>query len=106
MKYIFVFLGFFFMILGIIGLLLPIMPTVPFLFVAYACFRKGSKRFNDWYINTKIHKYYIKSIEKVKKIPFRQKIIYAASITIFFACLFTFWIKIAPYAIHFFTRLI
>lgn len=37
--------------LGIIGLALPVMPTVPFLLLAAYCFEKGSPRLHGWLMN-------------------------------------------------------
>lgn len=37
--------------LGIIGILLPLLPTVPFLLLAAFCFSKSSERLHHWLIN-------------------------------------------------------
>lgn len=88
---IFVVLGFICQILGIIGMLMPVMPTVPFLFVAYICFKKGSKRFRHWYENSKYHKHYVKSVNRFMAMPLSRKVLYILAMIIFFSCLFYFW---------------
>ena len=40
--------GVFFTLLGGIGLLLPIIPQLPFFLAAIICFMRGSKRFAGW----------------------------------------------------------
>ncbi len=77
--------GTFFLILGIIGIFLPILPTTPFLLLAAACYAKGSKKFYNWLINNKWFGEYIKNYREKRGIPLSVKII---SITIL-------WITIA-----------
>lgn len=43
-------IGFCFTALGLIGALLPIIPTVPFLLVAAFAFSRSSKRFHQWLV--------------------------------------------------------
>lgn len=87
----FVVLGFICLALGIIGAMMPVVPTVPFLFVAYICFRKGSKKFKRWYERSKYHKYYTRAVNKFMSKPMALKVLYILGMIIFFSCLFYFW---------------
>lgn len=40
--------GLFFVLLAVIGLLLPVIPQLPFFIVAIFCFMRSSKRFTAW----------------------------------------------------------
>lgn len=50
-RVVFLLLGMIFVLLGFIGLFLPVMPTVPFLIVAAACFTRSSSRLEAWMLD-------------------------------------------------------
>jgi uncharacterized membrane protein YbaN (DUF454 family) len=39
---------------GIIGMLLPVLPTSPFLLASAYCYARGSKRCHDWLVNHRL----------------------------------------------------
>lgn len=73
-KYIYITIGLISVVLGAIGVILPILPTTPFLLLASYCFAKGSDRFNNWFINTKLYKNHLDSFVKERAMTLKEKI--------------------------------
>ena len=73
MRILFVILGTLSLGLGILGIILPILPTTPFLLLTAYCYAKGSKRFHDWFIQTKIYKKYLESFVETRSMTRRHK---------------------------------
>lgn len=54
LRIIYYVIGLLMIVLAIIGAILPIMPTVPFLLVASWCFARSSPRFHNWLHSHKV----------------------------------------------------
>jgi uncharacterized membrane protein YbaN (DUF454 family) len=67
--------GTFFLLLGLIGIFIPILPTTPFLLLAASCYARGSKKFYNWLINNKFLGKYIKNYREGRGISLKIKII-------------------------------
>ncbi len=63
------------LIIGMIGIVLPILPTTPFLLISAAAYAKSSKRFYKWLINSKFLGTYIRNYKEGKGMPIKLKII-------------------------------
>lgn len=75
MKYIYVAIGSISLLLGVIGIFLPILPTTPFLLLSAALFFRGSPRLYTWLLEHKYLGPYIRSFREDRAIPLRAKII-------------------------------
>lgn len=76
-KYIrglFILLGSISVLLGLIGIILPLLPTTPFLLLGAAIYAKSSDKFYNWLIGNKLFGSYIKNYRDGKGIPLRVKV--------------------------------
>lgn len=55
-KILYMMIGCISLVLGIVGVALPILPTVPFVLLAAFCFARSSERLDVWFRNTKVYK--------------------------------------------------
>ena len=67
-------LGFLFLLLGFIGALLPIMPTVPFILAAAACFARSSPKMHRWMRQHKKYGHAIRNWEEKRCISRKMKV--------------------------------
>ena len=61
-------------VLGAIGIVLPILPTTPFLLAAAACYYKSSPRMHKWLLNNKWFGEYIRNYTEGKGLTKKTKI--------------------------------
>lgn len=59
---------------GMIGVVLPILPTTPFLILASVFFVKGSDSFDIWFRGTKIYKNYAEDFINDRSMTLKRKI--------------------------------
>ena len=67
MKILFIIFGIISFILGAIGVVLPILPTTPFLLLSAFLFSKSSDRFHEYLIQTKLYQKYINEMVIARK---------------------------------------
>lgn len=75
MRHLYLVLGLGFVALGFIGVFLPVLPTVPFLIVAAACFARSNDRLNRWLRDHRRFGPMIAEWEAHRVIPPRAKLI-------------------------------
>ena len=68
-------LGTVFVLIGILGVFLPLLPATPFLLLASACYVRGSQRLYGWLMNNKYLGPYIRNFREHRAMPVRAKII-------------------------------
>ena len=61
--------------LGVVGIVLPILPTTPFLLLAAACYARSSQRFYHWLMANRWCGAYIRNYREGRGIPLQQKIL-------------------------------
>ncbi|MFT6067689.1 MAG: uncharacterized membrane protein YbaN (DUF454 family) [Bacteriovoracaceae bacterium] len=99
MKALWISLGIICLILGFIGVFLPLLPTTPFALLAAFCFSKGSDDLHRWLLETKMFGPLIKDWEDHGVIRLRIKKISTLMISLLFGYTLIFvkvflWIKL------------
>ncbi len=82
--------------LGIIGLVLPVVPTSPFLLLAAACYARSSKRFYNRLLANPIFGPPIRQWREDRSIPARAKWLAIAMILLTFSVTVIFILEDAP----------
>ena len=76
-------LGLLFTVVGLIGLIVPGLPTTPLMIVAAACFFRSSKRLFNWVLSNKYFGNYVKDFREGRGMPRKAKFIALGFIWLF-----------------------
>ncbi len=74
--------GFVFFGLGCVGVVLPILPTTPFLLVAAFCFARSSRRVNDWFKGTRLYHEVLEGYVSKRAMTLRAKLAVLVPVTL------------------------
>jgi len=85
--------GFLSLGLGIAGLVLPVLPTTPFMLLAAACFARSSPRFHQWLLRHRTFGPIVGEWERHRAIPWRTKLWGIALMSATLAVSITFFVK-------------
>lgn len=75
LKYLYIAAGTLSLILGVVGIFVPLLPTTPFLLLTAALYFKSSPRLYDWLLRNHYLGIYIRNFREYKAIPLRAKIV-------------------------------
>jgi len=74
MNFLLICAGFVSLGIGLLGIILPVIPTTPLLLLASYCFVKGSEKFAVWFKGTTIYKKHLEEFVTNKTMTLKQKI--------------------------------
>ena len=68
---------------GAVGVVLPILPTIPFLMAALYCFARGSHKLENWFRQTSLYQKHLEPFMDKKEMTIKAKLTVMLSMTIF-----------------------
>ena len=74
-KFFYLLLGTLSLVVGIIGIFLPVLPTTPLLLLAAWCYYRGSRRMYHWLMSHPHLGAYLRSFTERKVIPLHAKVV-------------------------------
>ena len=76
--------------LGVVGIVLPLLPTTPFVLLAAFCFSKSSTRFHNWLLNHKLFGSLVRNWQQHGVITLNAKLLATLSIVVMLSISFYF----------------
>lgn len=92
-QIIFLIIGCLSLALGCVGIVLPILPTVPFFLLTVFCFANSSQKLHDWFIGTQMYKKHLESFVQKKGMTVRTKATLLTSVTVLMAVGFVLMLR-------------
>lgn len=92
-QIIFLIIGCLSLALGCVGIVLPILPTVPFFLLTVFCFANSSQKLHDWFIGTQMYKKHLESFVQKKGMTVRTKATILTSVTVLMAVGFVLMLR-------------
>lgn len=96
-RFVFAGLGSLFVAIGLVGAVLPVLPTTPFMLLAAACYARASPRFYNWLLNTRAFGPLIREWRQYRSIPWKTKLTAIALMAATLTTSILFFVK-QPYA--------
>jgi uncharacterized membrane protein YbaN (DUF454 family) len=73
-RWLFAALGTLCVIIGVIGIVVPVLPTTPFMLLAAACYARASAKFYNWLLNSRAFGPLILEWRRHRSIPWKTKL--------------------------------
>ncbi len=94
-RVIYIIVGCISLVLGAIGVIIPILPTTPFLLLTSYCFVRGSTKFNNWFLSTKLYKNHLENFVKYRVMSIQGELILLILVSTILICTMYFTNKLS-----------